>query len=981
MNKQLQNQIIEIQKTENRWIQLKDAYLNDKERMTLLDNVVEELKMNNNELINTNIKLTEDVEKTMENLTVLKKENSTQQDKITDLMAVIENMRGTFEKAMKEASVEYELDKKHLLKQHNEDKISFDSCNKKLIENTLKLNEVTNQFENVLKENDLYKCQINELENCLTKNNIQIIELNSVISELNIQSSQMINELESTKKENIILTEKLKGSNFEVEENKLLLDRFHKQKQLLKVKVKALKESENNCSLLQQQVLSLSGEIHHLNQSSEYLVENNKQLYTILQYCDMELQKCYKLLDEIAIKLNSQEKTIYTLRYILLSLTSLFSFDDSNFEFDADLIKIVDLICNSILNDNELQIYLKKLILGSIYILEHLMHLKNSHKISTVKLIARTEVEKLVSEAVERVKLSTQNEYQKQNNELLSIIKNLQNDNDSLKSNTLNILETKEVLTDLNGPAIDNLLSLENLDLKNMKKENDTLKRLLMRIREKCCLTNNIDIGKAELQNSLSDIESYLQEIKNQNYIFKNQDIEYQKIIKSLRSNELKMKQSINEGNESSTIDDICGELAHTEKFDFAVDSIAVNADSKILLVRNKNLKSKCKEFRVKIADLEKKIISLTNDLECANFKLKKLNDQYVSASDIHETEMTNCQSEIENLMCEKLEAYRQLNALKERHEILQNDYDQLKSNSDEKNSFSNSETILTQINEQNTALKGKLNETQHLIDLAYSRVLSEWPPVDSDSDWIVAQSRKLEKIVDAKLIWSNNQNNDFDEFNLTESEVQRLQTCIQIIHDIVSSILTNKCILEVSSSNVIIDLITDLKSCAETFLEFMSVKNSELHLVNERHIEISLDSSNNSAIKLSSSSDKSSMVEPLLLTEETVKFASLENEEIDHFQRAIAERDRLIEFLSKKIAKLDNLNRNVDDIKLIRDKLDKALTAVHERDIRCDELTLELTRVWFIKLKLIVAIDSDFFKVYLFTCIYYIIFLVIRRT
>jgi len=71
-----------------------------------------------------------------------------------------------------------------------------------------------------------------------------------------------------------------------------------------------------------------------------------------------------------------------------------------------------------------------------------------------------------------------------------------------------------------------------------------------------------------------------------------------------------------------------------------------------------------------------------------------------------------------------------------------------------------------------------------------------------------------------------------------------------------------------------------------------------------------------------------------------------LKNGENEQLQRSIAERDRLIEFLSAKISKLDNLNRNIDDIRLVQDKLDRALTAVHERDVRCNELTLELTRV-----------------------------------
>lgn len=947
LNQQLQNKTIDIQQTENRWVQLKDAYLNDKERMTLLDNVVEELKMNNNELISTNVKLSEDIEKTMEHLTVLKTEKSSHQNQIADLTAVIENMRETFENAMKKASTEFEQDKILLLKQHNEDDTLLKTLNDNLMISSSKLNEVSGQLLKALNEIDAYECQQNEFERRLSSNNTEILKLNNIINESNEKASQMINEIECLKKDNTILTEKLRGSSFEMEENKLLSDRFLKQKQLLKVKIKALKESENNCSLLKQQVLSLTNEIHCSNQNSERLDKENKQINTVLQHCDTALQKCYELLNNIILKSRSQEKTINTLRFVLFSLISLFSFDDSNVEFDVDLIKIVDSICSSILHDNELQMCLKKLILGSIYILDHLMNLKNAHDLSKAQLIARTEVEKLVSEAVERVKLTTQNEYQKQNNELLNIIENLQNDNHTLKSNTSSTRETKEVLTDLNGPIIKNLLCLENLDINNIKNENDTLKQFLRHIRE---IFGLINIGEVQLHNSLSEIELVVQEIKNENVLLKNQQLEYQKCtMMNTLEQPIKQQKIIdplnenggNEGKVSLNPDDLCGEQPLTGKS----DSVPANGDSKIILARYKSLKSRFKEVRTRNADLDKKILTLTNDLECANSKLKQLNDQYVSTSETHETEMTNCQSEIENLMCEKLEAYRQLNALKEIHEILQNDYDQLKSNLDEKNSSNDSETNLTQINEQNTALKGKLNETQHLIDLAYSRVLCEWPLVDTDSDWVVVQSRKLEKIVNAKSVIPNSCNNGFDDLVLSESEVQRLQTCIQIIHELVTSILTNECTLETASTNVLIDLMTDLKSCTETFLEFISVKNNE-HLVNERHIELPQDASNNSLLKPPSSSDKSSMVEPSFLTAETVKSSLLENEEIDHFQRAIAERDRLIEFLSEKIAKLDNLSRNVEDIKSIRNKLDKALTAVHERDIRCDELTLELTRV-----------------------------------
>jgi len=369
----------------------------------------------------------------------------------------------------------------------------------------------------------------------------------------------------------------------------------------------------------------------------------------------------------------------------------------------------------------------------------------------------------------------------------------------------------------------------------------------------------------------------------------------------------------------------------------------AENGDAKILQVRYKNLKSRFKECRAKTTDLEKKICSLTNDLECAKSKYQQLNDQYTNENETHEADIIHCQSEIENLMSEKLEAYRQLTALKERHEILQNDYDQLKSNLDDQNPSNDSDTTSVHVNEQNTVLKGKLNETQRLIDSAYSRVFSEWPPIENDSDWVVVQSKKLDKIVDARSYDS------IDGFNLEESRAKRLQTCVQTIHKLVSSILNSPSISEISSSNILVDLMSDLKLCSETLLELISLENNKS--TNEIRTELSQDH----VVQDSNSffPEKSSINEPLNSREEATQSLLSRNGENEQLQRSIAERDRLIEFLSVKISKLDNLNRNVDDIRLVRDKLDRALTAVHERDVRCDELTLELTRVNNLKINL----------------------------
>ncbi|XP_025417152.1 interaptin-like [Sipha flava] len=959
LNEDLKKQVIEVQQTANRWTQLKDAYLNDKGRMNLLENVIEELKINNNELNNTNIKLTERIEELMESITISTSEINMHKERNTDLMSVIENMRETFEKAMKESSIEYEQEKKQLIQQHEHDKNALTICNNKFNESTSKLNDVTNQLDIVMKENDSYKCEILELNNCLNKNESKILELNNMISELHMQTIQMNNELAFLKKENHTLSDKLNGSVFENEENKLLSDRFHKQKQLLKLKVKALKETENNCLLLQQQVESLTKEIQISNQKSEHLVHNNKQINSVVQYCDLELQKCYELLNKMITKSNLQNRSINTLRSVLISMGSLFSFDDSNIKFGADLLNTVDSICNTVYDDNELHICVKKIILGSINVLEYIINLNNIHRYSKAQLIARTEVEKLISEAVEKVKLSTQNEYHEKNNELLNLIECLKNDNDTLKLKIPSSisLENKKVITDLNGPTLDNLLSLKNSNIINIKDENDKIKRCLRSISTKLGLISIDETNGVLLQNSLNELELFIKKIKNENDVLKNQHIEIQKSIsmttveKPTEKFKLNVQNAITQTEHfennidgeklSLSTEDLCNkEIQFIEKSNPTKDSV-VNGNSKMLLVRYKNLKSRFKEVRAKTDELDKKIVSLTNDLEFANSRYKQLNDKFIDANEIHETDIANCQSEIENLISEKLETYRQLTEIKEKHEILQNDYDQLKSNLD-------NETT-PNLSKQNTVLKGKLNETQHLIDLAHSKIICEWPSNDANFDWVVVQSKKLNKIVKANCVPVINSENDSEDF-LEESKIMRLQTCIQVIHELVTFLLTNKYFNELTSTNLLfikfVNLISELQSLTETLLEYMSIKNNEMYLVDERHIELShnvdnhdinIDSSN-----MLASSEKSSINKPSVLIQETIP----EREDNEQFQRAIAERDRLIQFLSEKISKLDNLNRNVEDIRLVQKKLDKALTAVHERDVRCDELTLELTRL-----------------------------------
>lgn len=920
LHQELKNQGLEAQQTANRWTQLKDAYLNDKARMTLLENVIEELKINNNELTDANIKLTEKLDESMKTIAVETNEIKMHQERNADLMSVIENMRETFEKAMKKSSAEYEQEKKQLIQQHENDKNVLTISDKNIKENTIKLNEITNQLEIVMKENDSYKRECLELNNCLSKTDTKMLELNNMISELHTQTNQLNNELALLKKENNNLSDKLNGSNFENEENKLLSDRLHKQKQLLKAKIKALKESENNCILLQNQVDSLTKEILISNQNSEHLIQNNKQINTAIQYCDLELQKCYELLNNIITKSNLQNKCINTLRSVLISVASLFSFDDSNIKLDVDLLRIVDSICSTISGDNELHICVKKLILGSNNVLEHIINLINKHRHSEAQLIARTEVEKLISEAVEKVKLSTQNEYHEKNNELLNLIENLQNDNHTLK-----------------------------LNIPSSSLENDTIRPFLKSISTTLGLIGIDEINDEQLYTSLNELELLVQEIKNENDMLKHQHRKIQNSVSQTNNFEEKI------GGEKLSLssEDLCIKEINITESNPTKDSVNLKGDSKILLVRYKNLKSRFKEVRAKTAELDKTIVSLTNDLEFTNSKYKQLNDQFMDANEIHETDIANFQSEIENLMCEKLEAYRQLTTLKEKHEILQNDYDQLKSNLYDRNSSSDNETT-SNINEQITVLKGKLNEIQHLIDLAYSKILCEWPSVDANSDWIVVQSRKLDKIVDAKCVLTTNGENNFDDFDLEESEIKRLQTCIQVVHELVTSVITNKCAIELTSTDALslqlVDLISELKALTETFLEFMSVKNNEMHLVDERHIELPHNVDNHDINTKSSNilanSEKSSIIEPLVLIQETMKPSIPAKEDNEQFQRAIAERDRLIQFLSEKISRLDNLNQNVEDIRLVRYKLDKALTAVHERDVRCDELTLELTRV-----------------------------------
>lgn len=969
LNLQLESRTLENQQTESRWIQLKNAYLNDKDRMSALEKVIDELKINNDELNSTNLKLTNQTKSLKGKLTALNTENSTHKERIAYLINVIELEAKKYQEAMKKASLEYEMDKNELSQQHDDNKVLLLSCNNKLEENTVKLNEVNNHLDLVLKENNSYKYECLELNNRLSKSDAQIFELNNVISELHNQIFQITFELESLKKENITLSGRLNES--ETEDQKLLSERFQKQNKLLKVKVKALKESENNRLFLQEQVASLTNDIHASNVKSDNLTQSNKEITTVIQNCELELQNCYQLLSAIEKNSSAQIQHIYTLRGILISLAPLYSFDDC-IESNVDLNKIVNKICNSVPNDLELHVCIKKLILGSVHMLEYIMNLNSIHKHSEAELIARTEVEKLVTEAVDKVKLSTQHEYCKQNNEMVNLIENLQNDNCALKLNiSSRVLETKEALTDLHGPKEECLLSLENLDMKNIKNENNALKEFIKNIKERLGMMNTNEINNMELQNSLTELEIVVQELQNENVLLKNQRLELEKsaTIKSLEQPNIQKidkysnlnnqraydqsiehsEESVDEEKQSLTSDN---QLSNTNKSNSTVDPVVTNGDSKVLLARYKNLKTRFKDARVKTVELEKKVESLTCDLECANSKYKQLNNQYTDANEAHEVDIVQCQSEIENLMSEKLEAFRKLTALKEKHEILQNDYDQLKSNLDG-NTSHDTETISPHVNEQNMILKRQLNEMQRLIDTAYSRVLCEWPSIDTDSDWVTVQSKKLDKIVDALADSKADSPNTYDkDFDLAESEAEiQLRSCLTAFRVLVVSIMTGE---RPVSHDVIINLMDVLKTYTELFIDFISLKNMSrtdlmdklLNLSKLLHIS-GAEVNDESDILLSNkplSSEKS--IKPLNATDEKVKPS--ENEDVKQFQQSIAERDQLIKFLSDKISKSEylNTNRNVDDIRLIRDKLDKALTAVHERDVRCDELTLELTRV-----------------------------------
>lgn len=955
MSKQLEEKAIEVQETENRWIQLKDAYLKDKDRASFLEKVIEELKISNDELNMSNVELIEKVEKSSANLTMLRAENNAHENRIADLMAVIENMREQFEKAMKETTIECENDKKQLIKLHETDVISFSSCNKKLEKTSLELNEMTNKLNIVMKENDLYKNKNLELNNRLNENNAQILELNNFISDLQKQTSHTINELNAQKRENTVLFEQLKGTGSELEENKILSERFQKQKQLLKVKVKALKESENNCCLLKQQVSSLSNEVQTLHKKSNDLVQNNKQINIVLQYCTMELQECYELLNKFITKSSLDYQNIFTLRCLFISLASLFSFDEFNIElFDIDLLKTVDSICNTVTDDNELQICVKKIILSSIYILEHTINLNYTNRRSRAQLIAKSEVEKLVSEAEEKVKLSTETEYKNINSQLLGLIESLQNENRTLKLKNSDLVN-KEVITDLNACTMKSLLAFEkNLDVNNIIDENNTLKQFLKNIRGILGLVEMPEKEGSHLQYFLSEYESLIKNLKNEHIMFKNKNLKYleqpieQQIPKSVNLNvQNSFSQPIENVEENGT-DDIMKYVEEKEKSNSTTDSVAVSGDPKVMLSRYRNLKLKFKEVRAKSNDLEKRIDILTKDLECANSKYKQLENQHAYASEAHEVEMAHCQTEIENLMSEKLEANRQLIALKEKHEILQNDYDQLKSNFNDQ--ISNDTETDSHNDEQNKMFKRKLDDVQNLIDSTYSKVLCELPPIDTSPDWVMVQSEKLEKIANAKCIPLNiSCDNDLIiSSTLGESEFIRLETCVQVIHELVTSILNDRCVVNVSPPNLLVDLMSNLKTCTETFLEFMSIKNNS---PDKCSVKLSYDKENsdvNSHLSNKSTSDEIPIIKSPILIEDTGKASLSEYEENQQFLQSLAERDRLIEFLTEKISKLDNLNRKVDEIKLVRDKLDKALTAIHERDIRCDELTLELTRVWF---------------------------------
>ncbi|XP_050526821.1 interaptin-like isoform X2 [Daktulosphaira vitifoliae] len=882
LNQQLQSHISLIQQTENRWSELKEAYLKDKDRSSLMEKLINELKNSNGQLNNENLELYTEIktlkENSMESSNIevnnLSEENKNLKDQLSHLEKILENiqMKNEFnnknynlnEKVQHLISVKEENVKlQKIINEHtqvveNYNSQIIDMCatieqlqtnqtntvelsmlkqqyNEKIYELEAHISKLENQLDSIIKEKNTYLKERLNLLNNIEEKKLNLAELNSNITSVKEELNTILNENEHFSNKHLSLvttiTEKetniynlcnnideLKNQlnitekeNKKLTENRLVLETNFNEKEIqltklnetLKQYENTISEMEENYNILKNENLVLTDKLNYTSVSD--LEQQNKTLKDRFQKQKHLLISKVKVLKEFEITCQNLKQQVVLLTEELENMRMLQfnqSLKDNSRENSTSILKKCEkeleecyeiLICKF----NEL----------------NLVNRKQNHEIYFLNCVFQS-LKDLFDNSFDNVSQQV----------LRQLLIQYPHTDDALQNNLenfffsfINYLETSNNFKNDTNVGVDDVKLIA-------QKEVD---KLIHEAVEKAKISKTNEFELKEQQR----LKDQLEILKQENEFLKQRYDEYNNKICSYNisdTNDSSTQTIVNLDTVISQNNIVNDQHKIDSKHNLTYSTEEDEIDIKSLQHRYNNLKTKYKQLRTqKVNDDDNRTEStnLNEILRKLNEELKKekekydaLQKRYVQDNETHVEDLSQCQSELDNLMCEKLETNKHLAVVEEKYQILKNDYDQLKSCS---------------LEFQNIKINNSIT-------------------MSSDND-------------------------KFDEIVNTSSNEKEL----------LNNELIKKTITTPLSSTLLTD--SNLKTKEE---------NPELQL------------------------------------------------------RSIAERDRLIEFLSEKIQKLEwehynkNSKYNEDSSILIKDQLDKALVAVHERDVRCDELTLELTRL-----------------------------------
>ncbi|XP_050426149.1 uncharacterized protein LOC126836626 [Adelges cooleyi] len=946
LNKQLQSQLGLVQEMENRWTQLKEAYLKDKDRATLMENVIEELQNSNSQLNSANMELTNELEMTkanltdtkdtrvqsvseennrlrthlsylevtiedlqtkndelkstnialneqIENLVTLKMENSQLEERIDELISVVNKY---------EAQINQMNDVIGQLKSSQTDASALDSLKKqndeKITELKSYVGQLTNQLEVVMREKNLYANECSALTSRLEENNAAFT--------MTVEGLQK--QLDSVSKENKFLINERPSLVTRIGENETSISNLNSVIDELKNRVTALTK-ENNAYVAEERPTLINGlgekeqQLTNLNATVERLKD---RLKTIMKENDKFVTK-----ERPALEARINENDIR----LSQSNELLKHFQEKAAQLDIDL--------NALRNENS-------------ELAEKLKRLPNDENLE------------------QQYKLLT-DRFQKQKHLLVAKAKALKECEATCRGLEQQVQTLKEELENrnttvpqqnINSERIGPVLSQCDQDLQECHKLINTLVNDSKSFRDQqshqmCALKNvfqNLSL-LFEQPYDVADLRQVIGQIFAQNAI---NDDELENYLQTTFTNAVNILETSNDNRNASASLPEVKLIAQTE-----VD--------KLIFEAVENVKS----------TMQKKSIELKQE------QLQRLNDQNVKLKAENEI-LKQQQSEAE---CNKKRETTQSQLWKQKlynncintndsctqtltNQEVKGEPSVLRAEYKEVNAKHNSSVVTEGGESELKSLQRRYNS----LKAKYKQLRIQQAPV-SDRENNIDETFNLERKITTLVDDLKRERERYDRLKQrfvreSETHAEDMSHCQNELENLMYEKLElSRRLAAVEEKYQILQNDYDqLKSCN---LDNFSNLPSE---VNNKPSSIDCDNDDEPAVQgdtqqlfhdeppTISNAAPLSLPVPVTNTLESNVNASEENQDLQ--QRSIAERDRLIEFLTEKIQKLewDYCNRNANNVEnsivQVRDQLDRALAAVHERDVRCDELTLELTRL-----------------------------------